>query len=155
MIKYHFLSAMKLLVFCSVLIIYFASPTAALKCYECDDLHEDRQKNPSLTCKNPSVTTCGADKSQKYCEKASYLDESGVRFKHCNGTCIKKSCMRLDREFICGDPKQYVDIAVSANLFCCQGDLCNGSDKLSNQMNVLLCAVVFSCFHSLVVNLWN
>ena len=68
MIKYNFLSAMKLSVFCSVLSIYFASPTAAQRCY------------------------------------------------------------------------------VMNGKVCCQGDLCNGSDKLSNQMNVLLCAVFLVVF---------
>jgi len=152
MVKHHFLSAMKLLVFCSVLIIYFASPTAALKCYQCDDFRDD-----GPICNNPRVMTCGAEMSQTYCGKAI---EVGIeeRFKNCNGTCISKSCMGLNREYWCEGPTNYVmhdKVGTSATIFCCQGDLCNGSDKLSNQMNVLLCAVVFSCFHGIVVYLWN
>ena len=144
---------MKLLVFCSVLIICFASPTAALKCYECDDM----QKYDQPICKNPSVTTCGADMSQTYCAKISTVGTE-ERFKYCNGNCSQRGCMPLNKEYTCERSNNYVmhdKFGNSGTLFCCQGDLCNGSDKLSNQMNVFLCAVVFSCLHGLVVYLWN
>ena len=151
MIKHHFLSAMKLLVFCSVLIIYFASPTAALKCYKCTDMRED-----GPICNNPSITTCGAEMSQTYCAKSLTAGISEL-FKNCNGTCITKSCVSLEAEYRCEGSTNYKvhRMGNSLELFCCQGDLCNGTDRLSNQMNVLLCAVVFSCFHGLVVYLWN
>jgi len=148
---------MKLLVFCSVLIIYFASPTAALKCYECDDMQNDDRP----ICKNPSVMTCGAEMSQTYCGIGSIVGiEEIPYYKKCNGTCITKSCMPLNMEYRCEGPtnwaqQNYDGMGYSLELFCCRGDLCNGSDKLSNQMNVFLCAVVFSCFHGLVVYLWN
>ena len=148
MIKHHFLSAMKLLVFCSVLIIYFASPTAALKCYECDDLQNDDRP----VCKNPRVATCGSDMSQTYC--ANIWNDP--RANYCNGNCSEKMCVPLKMEYSCdGYYNHVIHQGNLVELFCCQGDLCNGSDKLSNQMNVFLCAVVFSCFHGLVVYLWN
>ena len=40
----------------------------------------------------------------------------------------------------------------SGTVFCCQGDLCNGSRKLSNQLKTLFFAVVFSCVYNVELN---
>merc|ERR1719427_413964 len=138
---------MKLLVLCSVLIIYLLNPTSGLKCYECDDFTEGQ------SCKSPKIISCGAGTSQTYCGKASF---TGIEepFKYCNGNCSDKGCLALQGEHMCG-PSNTFEIpkgpdGKSGTAFCCQGDLCNNSYKLSNQMNVLFCSVVFSCFYSLV-----
>ena len=138
---------MKLLVFCSILIIYFASPTAALICYECDDMHDKDMP----TCRNEKIVSCGANTSQTYCGKGTYYEDE--HFNWCIGNCNKKGCIPLENEYECEASNSYE--VSDGMIFCCQGDLCNSSDKLSNQMNVLFCAVVFSCFHSLVAYLWN
>ena len=45
----------KLLVFCSILILYLLSLTSGLKCYGCHDLIEGQ------SCKIPNITVCGVD----------------------------------------------------------------------------------------------
>ena len=138
---------MKLLVLCSVLIVHLLSPTSGLKCYGCDDSTE------GLSCKNRLITTCGVNQSQSYCGKFNYVGTK-YRFQYCNGNCSIKVCMPLKLEQVCKLSNTFElprdpDFK-SATAFCCQGDLCNSSGKLSNRNKALFYAVVFSFVYSLV-----
>ena len=138
---------MKLLVLCSVLIIHLLSSTSGLKCYDCNDLAEGQ------SCKAQNITTCGFLYSDTYCGKAD-ITGTDEPFKYCNGNCSVKTCMPLEEEHKCGSSNTFEipadDSGISGTAFCCQGDLCNNSDKLSNQIKVVFCAVVFSYVYSLV-----
>ena len=92
--------------------------------------------------------------SQTSCGKVS-LTGTQEPFKYCNGNCTDKLCLALEDERMCGPsntfeiPKDPID-GKTITVFCCQGDLCNGSGKLSNQIKALFCAVVFSFVYSIV-----
>ena len=142
---------MKLLVLCSVLIVHLLGPTSGLQCYQCNDFVEGQ------SCKDPTNTTCGALHSDTYCGKADFVGAEEP-FKYCKGNCSEKACMPSEMELMCEQSNPFemsVDASGSGTVFCCQGDLCNGSGKLSNQIKALFFAVVFSCFYSLAGFLWN
>ena len=148
---------MKLLVLFSILIVCLLSPTFGLQCYRCNNFIDGQ------SCKTPNITICGVDsrgvkESQIYCGKSSMVGTKG-RFQYCNGNCSVKTCISLEEEQMCESSNTFelpADASgTSGTAFCCQGDLCNSSGKLSNQIKDLLFAVVFSCVYSLVGFLLN
>ena len=138
------LYTMKLLRLVSVLLFHFFSKAFCLKCYECLNLYRVDG------CKQPQVTTCGPESSQNFCEKFDYDRTNTYPFKYCNGNCTIKGCIPDFFDQLCEE-------STTSNLskiqkgtgYCCEGDLCNCSNKMYNQ-NILFYSIVFVCTFDLV-----
>ena len=135
---------MKFLVVVSFCFLCFLGSTVGLQCYQCVD------KSPHTRCKNVAVETCGPDKSDKYCATASYVDKSGE-------SDVRKGCMPKVQDVCKVD--EIVKLGPGSNgkvgsLLCCEGSLCNSSNKL-NYQNTLLYAILLGSITSMINYLLN
>ena len=111
---------------------------AGHQCYKCGDMSSKCSSLKNVTCDEKWY-------SQKYCETTTVAVQ-GV-------TTIFKSCVLNNNEARC-----MPGIAVSNNhpemkdvkgtILCCEGNLCNSSNKLYNG-NVLFIAVLLGCIYGI------
>ena len=133
---------MKLLVVASGFVLFLFKSTAGTQCYQCKD------KSSHTRCEDVAVETCEPDSS--YCATISYVERNSESY-------VQKACVPKV-ELACKVGK-YVKLGPDpsgrmSSLLCCEGDLCNSSNKLTNQ-NVLFYAISLSCVFSLVEFLFN
>merc|ERR1719317_643951 len=111
------------------------------QCYNCHDMPLDSN------CRSPEYVTCNEKRdSQKYCATTTVVYEGKT---HIGKSCVLKN-----------EPKCKPGIAVTVNspeveglkvtLLCCEGNLCNGSNKLYNG-NFLFIAVLLGCIYGILV----
>ena len=124
----------KPLAFIAVLSVCLCSPTFGLECYSCDDA------SPGVSCDEPTRMTCLP--GEEYCGKIVITTSKlyGKVVKLCLTSVVNQCELTPSNQNLSGE---------TGTVHCCQGDLCNGSSKLSNQ-NFLFYAVGLSCFYILV-----
>ena len=140
---------MKLLVIVFVY-AHFLSITEGLECYSCIDFYSD------AVCTEPTTEDCidlPRLYSNKFCFKLSFNKTHDANHtwdvhNNCSGDCIGKGCLPSFLEGKCKTSETF-DFQLG-KVSCCQGDLCNGTVKLSDQ-NVLLFVLLINLF-ILVVN---
>ena len=119
---------------------YFLGASEGLECWSCND------RDSGLKCTEPVKVKCAKD--EIFCGMFNYHTQH-ESFQNCHGDCQGKNCMSIHTEYgkrcmtsdyflWSPDPNPH---HYSATVHCCQGDLCNGAVKLSDQ-NVFLCAIV-------------
>jgi len=129
---------MEFLKFVSFLIVCFLSTTVGLKCYTCKD------NFPNMACDKPSIVIC--EQHEQFCGKV-VLTGNDTYLENCTGNCVSKTCLpksegncKPSEAFhLQSDSKQK---GRAGKLYCCQGDLCNSSVKLSHQNKLLYTAVL-------------
>ena len=133
---------MKLLVVASVFVLCFFKSTAGLQCYQCKD------ENPYSKCEDIIVKTCEPEPS--YCTTISYVERNGESYVQ--KACAPKvllACKVGENVKLGPDPSGRM-----SSLHCCEGDLCNSSNKLTYK-KALFYAISLSCVFSLVEFLLN
>ena len=133
---------------------YFFIATEGIECYICAD-HSSMD-----VCSKPTIKNCTSspEYSNQFCATFAF-DKEHELFENCSGNCLMKDCMFQFLEHRCkiSEPFELSSRdGISANVSCCQGDLCNGSvddgnssNKLSNQ-NILFYAFLFNYIICLV-----
>ena len=133
---------MKWLMVASVFVLCFFKSTVGLQCYQC------KEENKDTRCEDIIIKTC--EPGSSYCATLSHVEKSVESY-------VQKACVPKEQR-VCkvgetfelgpdpGDRK--------GSLFCCEGDLCNSSNKLTNQ-NALFYAISLSCVFSLVEFMLN
>ena len=116
--------------------IYFVIKTEGLKCYSCSD-------HFSPKCTEPTTVNCANTMSSNQFCATAYYNRDGPAHKDCSGECIEKSCLPLQLEEKCKTSEIFEFYKTTGH--CCQGDLCNGAVKLSDQ-NVLLFVLLINLF---------
>ena len=128
---------MKLLVVASVFVLCFFGSTVGLKCYQCKD------ESISSRCEETIIKTCPPEFG--YCGTLSLVEKSGDSY-------VQKACVpTTNRVCELGEPTELGEdpLGRAATLLCCEGNLCNSSNKLTYK-NALLYAFLLGCVFSLV-----
>ena len=132
-----------LLVFTLVFGFCLFGSTVGLQCYQCKDI------SLNTKCEEIIIQTCGPEVG--YCGTLSLVEKSGE-------SIVQKGCIPKSQDVLCKigetvevdpDPK-----GRKGSLLCCEGNLCNSSNKLYNG-NILFIAIVLGCIYSVAGWMFN
>lgn len=138
---------MKLLVLVSVLLVCFFVEAAGLKCYECTNLE-------SFDGCQAEVTDCGPDMSQKYCVTVDFEQAGERRTNICGRNCVWKTCVNKVEPERCvsgafNNSLVSWDDPVKGMVYCCEGDLCNNSNKMCKKSIIPYAVVLINILNFL------
>ena len=134
---------MKFLTVVSFCFLCLLGSTVGLQCYQCKDI------TPGSRCKETAIITCGLDHSDKYCATYSFVEN--------NETVVQKACVLKEQDVCKIGESVKVDLdskIKGGSLLCCEGNLCNSSNKLSGK-NTLFYPTLAVCILSLISYLIN
>ena len=114
----------------SVLLFFFCGSAFSLKCYECNE--GVTYKGNDTVCYHPEEIVCGV--GMEMCAKKS-VSVNGQKFvsKGCFPKCAK---MQFSGKIL----------GVQTDINCCQGNLCNGSEKVSKNKLLFSAVAVYAFF---------
>ena len=117
-----------------IFVLCFLGSTVGLQCYQCKD------KSPHTKCEEYVAETC---EFPAYCGILSFVDESG-------DNVVRKGCTFKPGENCKINEAVEVDApsGEKGSLYCCEGNLCNKSNKLTYK-TALFYSILFSCIFSL------
>ena len=108
-----------------VLVLITFNETFGHKCYSCNEKFDDQ------SCKDPRVHTCPLDFNQSYCATILFKRRPNEPQR------IAKSCLPNGHDFYCNSD------SAKDWMVCCEGELCNNTNKLSSKTIVIILSFVF------------
>ena len=105
--------------------VFIFTETSGHKCYSCNENFKDQ------SCKNPTIHTCPSDFNQNFCATILFKRKPNEPQK------FAKSCVPNGHEFYCKSD------SAKDWMVCCEGELCNNSNKLSSKIIVIILSIDF------------
>ena len=110
----------------SILVFFLCGSAFGLKCYECN------KEQSTVACNHPEVVVCGVGMEMCAEVSISFNGKKGVG-KYCAPKC---PIMQYSADFL----------GAKLDVNCCQGNLCNASEKVSKNKLLFSAVAVYAFF---------